>query len=541
MNTRLSMKLALVALAAISPAVLLVQPSAQDTALSPARKAQSSLDLGPAYDYAAQLAFERGLSESDAQRLIRLRSRYVLAEPSCPLPQSAGAPFYITFRHDLSRELANRLSAAGVRFMGYIWQHTHIVRVDDVQALSALRPILRAEAEVLGTLPVMREDKLSRGAFDRASLGGDFQVLFWRDTDVAQAAALLDSAGAEILEATRGEGNAIDLNTPIVKVRVSAAGFETLAQSNLVEFMEPAPWRVTDNQVSAGISNATSAIIGVAPYNLDGTGQIAAVWDNGHARDTHEQFQGAPSPSLINNGTKRVLRVDSSGTADHGCHVTGTIIGDGTNNAGAKGFAPKAYVLAHLWNNVDQERRNAKHNWNHVADNHSYSSVSGSADDWGQYTADCQVNDWTNRDYLTPMVQSAGNYATSSPGGAYPKPFADGSCSVTSFNAHRNGFIIGAATDALAITSFSSRGPCMDGRLVPQFTANGEGLTSCISTGDTAYASYSGTSMSSPSTTGCIDSAFAALEEPAFQPHPGIRHCALGAGLDVSRSRQRRA
>jgi|GEM_PF-1887958 len=504
MNMRFSWKLAFGVLAALSPAVLLVQPEAQDAALSPARRAQSSLELGPAYDYAAQLAFERSLSESDAQRLIRLRSRYVLAEPSCPLPQPAGAPFYITFRHDLSRELANRLGAAGVRFMGYIWQRTHIVRVDDAQALLALRPLLRAEPEILGTLLSRREDKLSRGAFDRASLGGDFQVLFWRDTDVAQAAALLDNAGAEILEATRGEGNAIDLNTPIVKVRVSATGFETLAQSNLVEFMEPAPWRVTDNQVSAGISNATSAIIGVAPYNLDGTGQIAAVWDNGHARDTHEQFQGAPSPSLINNGTKRVLRVDASGTADHGCHVTGTIIGDGTNNAGAKGFAPKAYVLAHLWDNVDQERRNAKHNWNHVADNHSYSSFSGGADDWGQYTADCQVNDWTNRDYLVPMVQSAGNYASTNPGGAGAKPFTDGSVTVGSFNAHRNGLIMAASTDANAITAFSSRGPCMDGRLVPQFCANGEGLTSALRGADNAYGSYSGTSMSAPSMTGSL-------------------------------------
>ncbi|CAG0997957.1 Minor extracellular protease Epr [Planctomycetaceae bacterium] len=504
MRVRFSWKWAMLALAALSPALWLVQPSAQDAASSPARKAQSSLDLGPAYDYAAQLAFERSLSESDAQRLIRLRSRFALAETSCPLPQGASTPFYITFKQDLSRELANRLRAAGVRFMGYIWQRTHIVRVDDAQALLALRPLFRAEPQVLGTLLARREDKLSRGAFDRASQGGEFQVLFWRDSEIAQAAALLDSAGAEILEATRGQDNAIDLNTPIVKVRVSAAGFETLAQSNLVEFIEPAPWRVTDNQVSAGISNATSAIIGVAPYNLDGTGQIAAVWDNGHARDTHEQFQGAPSPSLISNGTKRVLRVETSGTADHGCHVTGTIIGDGTNNAGAKGFAPKAYVLAHLWDNVDQERRNAKHNWNHVADNHSYSSVNGTADDWGQYTADCQVNDWTNRDYLVPMVQSAGNYATSSPGGAYPKPFADGSCSVTSFNAHRNGLIMAASTDANAITSFSSRGPCMDGRLVPQFCANGEGLTSAIRTADNAYASYSGTSMSSPSMTGSL-------------------------------------
>ncbi|CAG0933615.1 hypothetical protein PLCT1_02427, partial [Planctomycetaceae bacterium] len=197
-------------------------------------------------------------------------------------------------------------------------------------------------------------------------------------------------------------------------------------------------------------------------------------------------------------------RVDTSGTADHGCHVTGTIIGDGTNNATARGYAPKAYVLAHLWDNVDQERRAAKHNWNHVADNHSYASFNGTADDWGQYTAECQEADWTNRDFLMNMVQAAGNYAGGGPGGSYPLPYADGSQSVGSFNAHRNGFIIGAVGDNLNITSFSSRGPCQDGRLVPQFSANGETLTSAIRSSDTAYASYSGTSMASPSACGAL-------------------------------------
>lgn len=497
-------KFAAVVIAVLSPALLLIQPHAQDAVPAARARPSSSLEIGPAYSRDAQLELERSLDEAESLRLVRLRSRYALADTSCPVPHTAGTPFFVTFRDDLSRSLADRLESAGVRFIGYIWQRTHIVRVDEPQLLAALRPILRAEPQVLGTLLQRREDKTSPGASRVAHRGGAFSVLFWRDTAPSAAAALLDGAGAEIIEATRDAQGRVDLDTPLVQARFSAQGIERIIASDLVEYVEVAPHRVTDNQTSAAISNATSAIIGVAPYNLDGTDQIAAVWDNGHARDTHEQFQNAPTPSLINNGTKRVLRVDSSGTADHGCHVTGTIIGDGTGNATARGYAPKAYVLAHLWDNVDQERRQAKHNWNHVADNHSYSSGSNSPDCWGQYTAECQVNDWTNRDFLLPMVQSAGNYATSAPGGWYPKPYADGSVSVASFNAHRNGFIIGAATDSADITSFSSRGPCMDGRLVPQFTANGETLTSSIRSSDTAYASYSGTSMSGPSVCGAI-------------------------------------
>ncbi len=504
MGARYNWKLLLLAFALCSPLALVVPAPRDIRASEQALAPQSSLELGPAFDVAAQRAFERGLDPVDLPRLVRLRSRYALADAACPLPTQAGQPFYVTFRVDLSRELANTLRENGVIFRGYIWQRTHIVRVDDVQALLALSPILRAEPRVVGTLLQRPEDRLSAGAFASGANGGDFQILFWRDTPVETALELLNQAKVSVLEATRDANGQIDLNRPVLNVRVDAQGFGVLAQSNLLENIAPAPTRHTVNQTSAGMSNATPAIIGIAPYNLDGTDQIASVFDQGTGRDTHEQFQNAPSPSLINNGTKRILRVDSTSAQDHGTHVTGTIIGDGTGNATARGYAPKAYVLSHNWNNVDQKRRAAKHNWNEVADNHSYASWNGTADDWGQYTAECQEADWTNRDFLLNMVQAAGNYAGGTPGGAYPQQFADGSETVPSFNAHRNGFIIGAVGDNLNITGFSSRGPCRDGRLVPQFSANGESLTSPIAASNTAYDSYDGTSMASPSACGAL-------------------------------------
>ncbi|MBX3473351.1 MAG: S8 family serine peptidase [Planctomycetes bacterium] len=476
---------------------------------APAKAAavRSSLDFGPAFDTAAQARFEQSLNEQDLARAVFLRSRTVLADPACPVPTDRpGRPFYVKFSRELDRELADRISATGCNLIGFARPQAHVLRAADARALARVQALLRAEPSVLGTVLQVREDRLSRGLVDRAVAPpvGDYRVLFWRDTPLESARALLVECGAIVIEATVDRDGQPDLDTPYLDVRLSAAGFAVLESSQWVENLSAAPWHVTTNQVSAAMSKADGATVGVSPYNLDGSDQIVGVWDSGPARDTHEQFQNAPATSLINNGTKRILRVDTTSNTNHGTHVTGTIIGDGTGNAAAKGFAPKAYVLSHDWNNIDQERRAAKHSWNHVADNHSYADFNGTSDDWGNYTAGTQQVDFTNRDFLLCQVQSAGNYASTQPGGTGTKPFSGGTCTVPSYNAHRNGFVIAAAQDNMDITGFSSRGPAIDGRLVPQFCANGEGLTSAIASGNTAYDSYSGTSMSGPSFCGGV-------------------------------------
>jgi subtilisin-like proprotein convertase family protein len=104
------------------------------------------------------------------------------------------------------------------------------------------------------------------------------------------------------------------------------------------------------------------------------------------------------------------------------------------------------------------------------------------------------------------MVQSAGNYATSVKAGWAPKPFGNSNPtqSIVDTNSHRNGFIAAAADDSRDIASFSSRGPAEDGRLQPQFCANGVSLTSSYDGANDDYGTISGTSMSGPSICGNI-------------------------------------
>ncbi len=57
---------------------------------------------------------------------------------------------------------------------------------------------------------------------------------------------------------------------------------------------------------------------------------------------------------------------------------------------------------------------------------------------------------------------------------------------------------------SMSINSGSSQGPSDDGRIKPDITADGTSVYSSISTSDTAYSTYNGTSMSAPNTTGTL-------------------------------------
>jgi hypothetical protein len=91
----------------------------------------------------------------------------------------------------------------------------------------------------------------------------------------------------------------------------------------------------------------------------------------------------------------------------------------------------------------------------------------------------------------------------------FPKPATDGGANgfdcLPQSQVAKNTLIVGAVNDVtidpygnadVSAASFSSSGPTDDGRVKPDVVANGVALTSSVASGDTAYASFSGTSTS---------------------------------------------
>lgn len=243
---------------------------------------------------------------------------------------------------------------------------------------------------------------------------------------------------------------------------------------------------------------------------LDGQGMVARVWDGGTVRRSHNGFTG------------RVTTVDNpSGTtySDHATHVTGTMIALPWNftSAGVKGMASAATARTFYWDN-DESEALSEVLLGMVISNHSYGVPIGTGTSilpaWyiGAYTDDAR--NWDEIAYLSPYylpVMSAGNDGTSNNNS---NPIAANYDKLNGNKTAKNLLIVANAQDAaintdgslssVSINSSSSQGPTDDRRIKPDITGNGTGVTSTISTSNTATASYSGTSMAGPNVAGTL-------------------------------------
>jgi subtilisin-like proprotein convertase family protein len=436
---------------------------------------RSSLDLGQPFDRGAQLR----LREMIDAPLIKLVNRYVVPDADCPVPSAEEQwPFFVRLHNVLSREQRDQWQAAGLEFVGYANPHTYILRAGPRSERDELQRILRDHPNVAGTSLLHESDRYDEQAWElrpswRAG-GGRIEALFWGDVPAFAAEAFLERIGAEIIEASRDPDGRMNLHTRFVVVEVDAQAFREIDASPLVEYIHPRLSFATDNLESTQLSNASEAHVGPAtPYNLTGDGIIMGVWDSAPARATHVTFGG------------RSIPIDGS-HSDHGTHVTGTVIGDGTGTNTGRGYAPEATALGFNWSNVHAQRREARHTHSIISSTHSYGSSTTA-----NYNSSAQSHDQDLRDLLMAMTQSAGNTGS-------------GSGTVNGDRGMKNAFVIGATNGSGDLAGFSSRGPGRDGRLMPQFTAKGQSVFSSGNASDTTFKNMSGTSMSTPSVAGSI-------------------------------------
>ncbi|MEL6811633.1 MAG: S8 family serine peptidase [Bacteroidota bacterium] len=246
--------------------------------------------------------------------------------------------------------------------------------------------------------------------------------------------------------------------------------------------------------------------------NLDGQNMIAYVWDGGHARVSHQEYDGA-------GGSNRVTVEDAATEGGtqlnfHAAHVTGTICASGVQSA-AKGMAPQSRVRGYMWNNDKAEATTAAAN-GMLLSNHSYGFRSDLVPDqyFGAYIQESR--DWDEIMHNAPfylMVVAAGNDGNTNYNGnplngnsAYDK--------LTGHSTSKNNLVVANGQDAningngelvsVTINSSSSEGPTDDLRIKPDITGNGTGVYSTYHNSNSAYNSISGTSMASPNVTGTL-------------------------------------
>lgn len=231
----------------------------------------------------------------------------------------------------------------------------------------------------------------------------------------------------------------------------------------------------------ANVLNSTIAGLG---YGLSGKGVKVGVWDGN--LQTHKDHTG------------RVTVREYESTSSHGNHVSGTIGGAGLLDPRTKGMAPQVEMFGWNFNTqsnglpVYEERVWGAQNDGIELTSNSYGINVTACYNLNRYAINDRGDD--NATYTFPYllnVYSNGNNQTVCVGGFN-----------TSSKSSKNAIHVAALENSDLMSSYSSFGPSIDGRMIPQISAVGSNVWSLSY--NNSYEFMSGTSMATPGTTGVL-------------------------------------
>ncbi|MDP3850928.1 MAG: S8 family serine peptidase [Luteolibacter sp.] len=330
---------------------------------------------------------------------------------------------------------------------------------------------------------------------------------------------------------TLGERDSVDLSAwlepmeamqkALIAARAAHIGIEVDSSDadgrffTLVGFAGQTPLYLTAQNVNAAASIAANLVRLNATFDpalgatVGGAGQYVNANDHGTIYE-HAEFQ------LPGSGGSRIVlkEVNDSGNRSHMTHVTGTVAAWGYNSS-LIGMAPRLWIRSLIQQNTSDITLygmlfpGQKHSINNPRTGQpELKSIIGTTSlgydlefhDNCIYSYTAASFDTTLRDYpyythFFAASNNGPNYLTL--GNEWPmckNLFTIGSVDDVARGANGD-FLSGGA-----VSSFSARGPAFDGRIKPDLTANGSGLTSTDST--SGQSAKSGTSMATPNASG---------------------------------------
>ena len=428
------------------------------------------------------------------------------------------------------------LEDAGYRVIQYYPHNAYLVWGDDASAgRSSALAFVRWQDVVSPDWKTSPELKGRLGPVD------NLQVLVYDDGNLANVLAQIQGLGGQILNAFKAQPDGALVS---VIVRLDAgqiAPMNDLPQVLWTEYVGPKP--ILDDEISSQIiagnynaSNTVTApgyIASIGALGLTGAGVTWAVTDSGIDYANPElgpsrivagyDFPGCP--------TTAGQPGNDNTNGGHGTHVAGIIGGAGVVSGGtdANGFhygigvAPQVSLVALNpicigsvpWPPAGGWQENSKQAIlrNAIGTNNSWTSGEGAN---AGYNATARTHDFMVRD---------GNFDTTGVNDPFMIVFSAGNSgpnasTLTAPKEAKSPIIVAASRNQrvgsiMDIASFSSRGPAVDGRVLPTITTPGEqiastrrvaGASDCNTAIGAApfnnYAFCSGTSMAAPHASG---------------------------------------
>ncbi len=272
----------------------------------------------------------------------------------------------------------------------------------------------------------------------------------------------------------------------VYTVSLPNANLLSLAASPIVRYIGiPASDVPLNNDERAATSGALlQAEIADGGFGLDGSGITIGVGDN--------------SAALFHVDTRdRVTNFNPDPPADHGTHVTTTAAGAGILDPKAKGMAPAANILSHLYNIVWAETETMFKTYNMTLTNNSYAAIVNDCGFAGTYDQYAQILD--ENAFLFPEVENV--FAAGNDGNNLCTPYPQGfGTLVGSYQAAKNVIDVASVKKDLMEHTGSSKGPVKDGRLKPDIASFGHSVYSAFLFNN--YQNWNGTSMATPGITG---------------------------------------
>lgn len=241
---------------------------------------------------------------------------------------------------------------------------------------------------------------------------------------------------------------------------------------------------------------------GSSGLDLAGEGMVVGVWDENHPLMNHMDFGGRIQ---ITDGSQ-------SAVSRHSTHVTGTILGSGSNDINARGFAYKASGWVNNWSNDLGEMAQYAAMGLMVVSNHSYgfTRVAPPIFRYGAYSTLSRQLDQViyNAPNYQPVV-AAGNDRDS---WNTLNPTKNRNDLLTDYGTSKNAIVVAAVREvpnyvnanSVTMSGFSNYGPTDDFRIKPDISAKGVRVYSAINTGVREYDFLDGTSMAAPAVTGAL-------------------------------------